>query len=151
MNSIEVFVACPVQSATTFSLWYRSVGSKRRRKFATINPFAVETNLEEVLVVPKFAASHDSVQLLRSPMGLCIRAIGRITWTDRREKFAVVMEKCCNLFASHRREEARRMLNVGSIGRHRVIQRMRRNIDGGRQRRRQSREHRDGEPVDRVG
>ncbi len=67
----------------------------------------VTADLEKVLVIPEFTATHDPMQLLRSPMGLGIGSIGGVAWTNRRKGSARMVDKVNNVLRSHGREEPR--------------------------------------------
>jgi hypothetical protein len=83
------------------------VAYEPKQELATVNPLTVTADLEKVLVIPEFTATHDPMQLLRSPMGLGIGSIGGVAWTNRRKGSARMVDKASNVLRSHGREEPR--------------------------------------------
>jgi hypothetical protein len=75
VDGIQVKVFCAVKS--TALLGFRNCGIRAEGggKLAAINSFAIPTDLKEVLVISKLPTTHDAMQLLCSPMGLCVGCI----------------------------------------------------------------------------
>jgi hypothetical protein len=106
MDRIKIFVTVFIEGAATMGLRNCNEGAKGRRKFPTIDPLTVRTDLQKVLVISELAATHDSMKLLQRPMRLLIRIVSRITRPDRQKRSTNVMEKRLNLVRSHRQEKA---------------------------------------------
>ncbi len=116
MHGIKEAVPSPINGTTAVGLGNRSVLAEGWRELATVDPLTVAADLEKVFVIPEFTATHDPVQLLRSPMGLGIGSIGGVAWTNRRKGIARMVDKASNVLRSHSREEPRgRGLNISSL------------------------------------
>jgi hypothetical protein len=66
---------CMVESAAPLGSKKCGIRAKGGGKLADIDPFAIPTDLKEVLVISKLPTTHDAMKLLRSPMGLCVRCV----------------------------------------------------------------------------
>jgi hypothetical protein len=93
------------------------IGPKRSGELAAVNPNTITANLKEVFVVAKLAASHDAMKFFGRPMSFCVRAIGRITWTNRRKSHPRMMNKPKDILRSHSREESRLVRRTEGGGR----------------------------------
>jgi hypothetical protein len=64
MDRIEIFVTVFIEGAAAMGLRNRSEGAEGRRKFPTIDPLTITTDLQKVLVISELTATHDSMKLL---------------------------------------------------------------------------------------
>ncbi len=65
MDSIQIEILGFVEGKTALGFGDGGKRAQRRGKFATINPFAITTHLKQSLVIPKLAATHSTMKLLR--------------------------------------------------------------------------------------
>jgi len=62
VNGVEITIGGSIQRRPPFGLRNCSKRTKRHRKLAAINPFAVTANVEDVFVITKFSTAHDAVE-----------------------------------------------------------------------------------------
>ncbi len=86
-------IPSPVKRFTTIAIGESGKGSKRRRGLATNNPGANSTDLDQMLMIVIFSASHHMMEFLGGTMGLSVRWVGGITQADQWEGSTIVMEK----------------------------------------------------------
>jgi hypothetical protein len=101
-------IPSPVERFTTGAFGDCGKGSKRRRELTTINPGAISTDLDQMIIITKFSASHHTKEFLGRPMGLSVRWVGGITWVDQWEDSALVMEKLDHFITRQSQEKFRK-------------------------------------------
>jgi hypothetical protein len=67
VNGIQVEILGFVEQKTALGFRNGSKGTQRWGKFATVNPFAIATQLKQSFLIPKFTATHSTMKLLRCP------------------------------------------------------------------------------------
>jgi hypothetical protein len=108
VDSIQAMVFSAIEQAAAFGFWNGGIRTKGGEKLATVHPFSVTTdNLKEMFIISEFPTVHDSMKLLRRPMGLCVRGIGGITRLNQGERCARMVTKVGNLLGGHSGEKAR--------------------------------------------
>ncbi len=80
VDGIKVTVSCTVKGAAPHGFRNCGIRAKGRGKLAAIDPFAIPTDLKEVIVISNLPTTHDAMKLLRSPMCLCVGCVCSIAW-----------------------------------------------------------------------
>jgi hypothetical protein len=71
-----------------------------------------------MFIIPELPTAHDSMELLRGPMGLCVGGIGSVTQSNGGKGCARMVKKVDNLLGGHSGEKARHWCIIQISRRH---------------------------------
>jgi hypothetical protein len=93
MERIQVFIFDSVKWNTAASFTNCCIRTQGRGAFAAIQPFVIPAYLEEVFIVPKLAAAHDTMKFFQRPVYFSIGWVSSITQTNRKEIGIILMNQ----------------------------------------------------------
>jgi hypothetical protein len=101
VDNVQVLCGETVDGFSTWGFGNCGVGSKGEREFTGINQGAILCSGNNVLVVPKAAASSNAVEFFGSERSLGLRRVGCVTWSDWRQASVWVMQLSDDLVLRH--------------------------------------------------
>jgi hypothetical protein len=93
INRVKIFIPSPLKGFTPITFGHGGKETKRWREFTTVNPYAIPTDLEEMIVITKLSASHRVVEFLGCPVGLFVAELSSIAWMHQRQHHPFMMDQ----------------------------------------------------------
>jgi hypothetical protein len=86
INKVQVEMMFLCQRATSRCLGNRGIRTQQHWKLPAINPLAIETCLNDMLVIAEATKAHSSMEFLRQPVSLSVGTVGLIAVMDGRRQ-----------------------------------------------------------------